>query len=468
MQDHDVIVCFELPCHAQQSRSWKPDPDPEKNPLIIPVHLTKNTSYGHTSYGRSGFAHPFVVVLSHEDATDKQKIYAAVVERLERWTKHSRDLYQWEHDIVLDEVRVNPTQADSLVEIKENGDVVPVLDDLPEEGDIVDERGALMTDETSGDIIMNGESVVKKVGPKPDLFEMHIQMSQEKYVVGHSYGATFRDTWKLRADESDSETPLLRDGDALFCEWDDHVRDYYFGNDSRSELWGETSWTEFVHAELAEARAADVARKGKGITLLDCLEEFTKEEQLGEDDLWYCPRCKDHKQATKKFDIWTVPDVLVVHLKRFSNSRVLRDKIDAFVDFPVEGLDLGPFCAERLISKKMSEEGVDVAELELTDIDEPLIYDLYAVDEHMGGLGGGHYRAYAKNHVNGKWYHFDDSYVTPAQATDAVVCSVTHLCSATQLLTCPFVGLSFRMRMHIFYSTKNDRNSHLVAKPFRK
>lgn len=51
----------------------------------------------------------------------------------------------------------------------------------------------------------------------------------------------------------------------------------------------------------------------------------------------------------------------------------------------------------------------------------PLIYDLFAVDEHLGGLGGGHYRAYAQNHVSGDWYHFDDSYVTRAEPHAAVV-----------------------------------------------
>jgi len=150
------------------------------------------------------------------------------------------------------------------------------------------------------------------------------------------------------------------------------------------------------------------------------LDEFTKEEQLGEDDLWYCPRCKKHQQATKRFDLWSVPDMLVVHLKRFSNSRTLRDKIDTFVDFPVEGLDLTSMVGERKVAKTLLEQGVDIKTLGLSQLDEPLIYDLYAVDEHLGGLGGGHYRAYAMNHLNGQWYHFDDSYVTQAKAESAV------------------------------------------------
>merc|ERR1712032_448458 len=38
------------------------------------------------------------------------------------------------------------------------------------------------------------------------------------------------------------------------------------------------------------------------------------------------------------------------------------------------------------------------------------IYDCYAVSNHSGGLGGGHYTAYAKN--SGSWCYFNDSSVT--------------------------------------------------------
>ena len=99
----------------------------------------------------------------------------------------------------------------------------------------------------------------------------------------------------------------------------------------------------------------------------------------------------------------------------------MRDKIDAFVDFPIEALDLEPFCGEREIAKRLLAQGEDVAALGLNDLEEPLLYDLYAVDEHIGGLGGGHYRAYAKNHETNKWYHFDDSHVSPTSASDSVV-----------------------------------------------
>lgn len=48
----------------------------------------------------------------------------------------------------------------------------------------------------------------------------------------------------------------------------------------------------------------------------------------------YCPKCKIHQQATKKFDLWSLPDVLIIHLKRFSYNKYFRDKIDVMVEFP--------------------------------------------------------------------------------------------------------------------------------------
>lgn len=128
---------------------------------------------------------------------------------------------------------------------------------------------------------------------------------------------------------------------------------------------------------------------GEGCSIYQCLESFTSMEKLSANDTWYCPTCKDHVQATKKFDIWKVPDVLVVHLKRFSFTSYSRDKIDRFIDFPIQDFDLSSYvkCKENTDPK----------------------YDLFAISDHFGGLGGGHYTACAKNHLNGKWYKFDDS-----------------------------------------------------------
>ena len=402
MSDNDTIVCFELPCHAQQSRSWTPDPDPAMSPLILPVHLSKELASTPGSYSRStsGFAHPFIIVLRNEEAQDREKVYAAIVDRLARWTRQALDLYRWEE-------RSLPNGA------------VP-----EEESDIVDERGMIM-EEDDAESLSTRSDPLKSLGPKPELFEVRIQAGHDKLGAGNSWSSNRWEDWDSRErsmQDGDSQA-LLREDDALYCEWDSNLRTYYFGDEPHfaHASWTDSNWVEFLHPEYKEIRESSNAKKKKSITLQDCLEEFTREEELGEDDLWYCPQCKKHQQATKKFDLWNVPDVLVVHLKRFSSSRIMRDKIDAFVDFPIEGLDLEAFCGEREVAKRLLAQGEDVAALGLHELDGPLLYDLYAVDEHIGGLGGGHYRAYAKNHETNKWYHFDDSHVSPASASDSVV-----------------------------------------------
>jgi ubiquitin C-terminal hydrolase len=130
-------------------------------------------------------------------------------------------------------------------------------------------------------------------------------------------------------------------------------------------------------------------RMNRQITLEDCLNLFSEIEQLGPNDPWYCPSCKEFKQAYKKFEIWSAPEILCIHLKRFIYDRRYRERIDKYVEFPIERMDMSRFMVRR--SK------------------EPLLYDLFAISNHIGSLGGGHYIAYAKNRIDGKWYCFDDS-----------------------------------------------------------
>ena len=54
--------------------------------------------------------------------------------------------------------------------------------------------------------------------------------------------------------------------------------------------------------------------------------------------LRYCPKCKEHRQADKQMSLWTLPDTLIIQLKRFSfrSSYWKRDKIDEFVSYPIK------------------------------------------------------------------------------------------------------------------------------------
>ncbi|WIA28861.1 hypothetical protein OEZ86_011387 [Tetradesmus obliquus] len=141
----------------------------------------------------------------------------------------------------------------------------------------------------------------------------------------------------------------------------------------------------------APIKAARADPRGKAVSLEACVEAFLQPEQLSEADEWYCPKCKAHVQADKKLDLWSLPEVLVVHLKRFSYTRWNRDKLDTQVQFPLAGLDLSRYVLHAQ--------------------EQPPLYDCFAVSNHYGGMGGGHYTAFGQMPNDKKWFCFDDSRV---------------------------------------------------------
>uniref|UniRef100_A0A6Q2WSZ4 Ubiquitin carboxyl-terminal hydrolase 4 n=1 Tax=Esox lucius TaxID=8010 RepID=A0A6Q2WSZ4_ESOLU len=147
-------------------------------------------------------------------------------------------------------------------------------------------------------------------------------------------------------------------------------------------------------------------KKKATVALRECIDLFTTMETLGEHDPWYCPNCKKHQRATKKFDLWSLPRILVVHLKRFSYNRCWRDKLDTVVDFPVRDLNMSEFVCDPKAC--------------------PYVYDLIAVSNHYGGMGGGHYTAYGKNKADGKWHYFDDNSVSAA-SEDQIVTKAAYV-----------------------------------------
>jgi len=157
---------------------------------------------------------------------------------------------------------------------------------------------------------------------------------------------------------------------------------------------------EFLSQQQKEENASSGSNK---VTVLDCISKYCQMEQLEESEMWYCNRCKDHVQAWKQFHLYRTPPIFIIHLKRFhfSSATHRRNKIDTLIDFPLTDLDLRDIVMHW-------DEG-----------EEP-IYDCYAVSNHFGGLGGGHYTAYAKAD-DGTWSNFDDSRVTSGVDESEVV-----------------------------------------------
>ena len=133
------------------------------------------------------------------------------------------------------------------------------------------------------------------------------------------------------------------------------------------------------------------------ITLGDCLKNFCKEEKLEAGNEWYCPKCKKHTLATKKMELFYLPKLLIICFKRFVRESYRWRKNEAFVDFPINNLDMGEYMIgpDKLHSK----------------------YNLFAVSQHYGSTGFGHYTAVCKNFD--KWYSYNDSSIHPCSENDA-------------------------------------------------
>ncbi|XP_011906349.1 PREDICTED: ubiquitin carboxyl-terminal hydrolase 43 isoform X5 [Cercocebus atys] len=191
----------------------------------------------------------------------------------------------------------------------------------------------------------------------------------------------------------------------LAVEWDSSVKERLFGN-------------------LQEERAQDAdsvwqqqqAHQQHSCTLDECFQFYTKEEQLAQDDAWKCPHCQVLQQGMVKLSLWTLPDILIIHLKRFCQVGERRNKLSTLVKFPLSGLNMAPHVAQRSTSP---EAGLGPwpswkpPGCLPTSCPLDFLYDLYAVCNHHGNLQGGHYTAYCRNSLDGQWYSYDDSTVEP-------------------------------------------------------
>ncbi|XP_024140245.1 ubiquitin carboxyl-terminal hydrolase 31 [Oryzias melastigma] len=187
----------------------------------------------------------------------------------------------------------------------------------------------------------------------------------------------------------------------IVVEWDKETKDYLF---KRTE-------DEYIPDAESVRQVKEQHLQPQSCSLAQCFQLYTKEEQLAPDDAWRCPHCKQLQQGSIKLSLWTLPDILILHLKRFRQDGDRRMKMQNTVKFPLTGMDMAPHIVKRSQSswslpshwspwRRPYGMGRDP---------EDYLYDLYAVCNHHGTMQGGHYTAFCKNSIDGQWYCFDDS-----------------------------------------------------------
>lgn len=101
----------------------------------------------------------------------------------------------------------------------------------------------------------------------------------------------------------------------------------------------------FQPVEDAKWLASGSRGAAEAVELRDCFQLFISPERLEENNLWFCPDCKDFKAALKKLDLWRLPKYMFVQLKRFQYSRFYREKLSTKVRFPREYVEKSPVVA---------------------------------------------------------------------------------------------------------------------------
>ena len=129
------------------------------------------------------------------------------------------------------------------------------------------------------------------------------------------------------------------------------------------------------------------ADKSKSISIRDCFEEYCRNEILDGDNKWYNEKTKQKEIAFKRHMFWSLPEVFVIDVKRFSRngSKIMK---------PIQ-LDMELSMSDFMIGYNKENSN----------------YELYGVCNHSGNCHGGHYTAHVKC-ADSKWYLFNDTIVS--------------------------------------------------------
>ena len=74
---------------------------------------------------------------------------------------------------------------------------------------------------------------------------------------------------------------------------------------------------ELANQNMIQHESMNRPRVKDKLSLNDCLEAFSRTEELDETNPWYCPMCRKNKCATKTLSVWRFPDYLIIYLKRY-------------------------------------------------------------------------------------------------------------------------------------------------------
>ncbi|XP_066469522.1 ubiquitin carboxyl-terminal hydrolase 11 [Tiliqua scincoides] len=393
--DRDDIFIYEVSISVQE--------DPAAaDAVVLPVYLRERTQgrdYNDTYYGVMLFGHPLLVSVPR-DQLSWDALYQLLLHRLSRYVtqpdseeedeedqSEEEDLYskrpnglsEGEEEEEEETTAEGSTSQEPSSETEEN----PSDASVGEEGVGVEGmHSSNPTPHQSPDTPSSSPSppTANQAKRKCRLPQQRCRKSLFTLQPVNSNGTSDR-----LAVQDEGNTVSFNSQPYVAMDWDSEMKKRYY-NEAEAEGYVKHDCMGYMV-------------KKNPVRLQECIELFTTVETLEEENPWYCPTCKKHQLATKKLDLWSLPEILIIHLKRFSYTKHSREKLDTLVEFPIRDLDFSDFIIKPQKDPALYK------------------YDLIAVSNHYGSLRDGHYTTFARNKDSGTWFYFDDSSVSSVSKT---------------------------------------------------
>ena len=129
-------------------------------------------------------------------------------------------------------------------------------------------------------------------------------------------------------------------------------------------------------------------KRQNNLKLEQLLDNYLKLNELDNDNMWKCDKCKQKSNAQKEIKLWNLPEHLIFKFNRFDN---MNNKITSNISFPIDLLDMNQYSINYFCNSTQ--------------------YELYGIINHFGSSHGGHYTAFCKN-IDGLWYNYNDDNVS--------------------------------------------------------
>ena len=124
-------------------------------------------------------------------------------------------------------------------------------------------------------------------------------------------------------------------------------------------------------------------------SLVECITNYQNTKTIQD----ICENCKKKCQHNKTYEIYTLPKVLFINLKRVSENTLLSHKV-------------------------VFDNKLNFSSLIKNEKYKNYIYDLTGIIMHIGSANGGHRYAYTKNFFDNNWHKCDDSSVSTVNEDD--------------------------------------------------